>query len=107
MECFSGLKRASFHNSGEGEAIGFNAIGEHLGEVHEGKVLKTQLGMAVDNGGPEVDSGVVGAVEKGDGVVEAAERGVRALELEVQDWVVVETVTEEKGVNLEKVVDGF
>lgn len=69
--------------------------------------MKTALGMAVDDGGPEEDAGVVGSLEKGDCVVEAAERGVGALELKVEDWVVVETVAEEKGVRLQKVVDGF
>lgn len=48
----------------------------------------------------------MGAAEKGDGVVEAAQGGVRALELEVEDWVVVEIVAEEKGMSLEEVVDG-
>lgn len=48
----------------------------------------------------------MGAAEKGGGVVEAAEGGVRALELEVEDWVVVEIVAEEKGMSLEEVVDG-
>lgn len=47
----------------------------------------------------------MGSPEKGDGVVEAAERGVGTLELEVQDGVVVEIMAVEKGVGLEKVVD--
>lgn len=68
--------------------------------------MKAALGMAVDNGTPQEDIGVLGAVENGDGVVEAAEGGVRALKLEVEDWVVVEIVAEEKGMGLEEVVDG-
>lgn len=68
--------------------------------------MKAALGMTVDNGTPEEDSGVLGAAEKGGGVVEAAKGGVRALELEVEDWVVVEIVAEEKGMGLEEVVDG-
>lgn len=46
-------------------------------------------------------------VEEGDGVVEEAEGGVGALELEVEDGVVVEAATEECSVYLVKVVDGF
>jgi len=46
-------------------------------------------------------------VEEGDRVVEVAEGGVGALELEHEDGVVVEAATEECGVDLEKVVRGF
>nr|POE64137.1 wd40 repeat-containing protein hos15 [Quercus suber] len=40
-------------------------------------------------------------------IVEATESVVRALELEIQDGVVVKAVAEECGVELEEVVDGF
>jgi len=40
-------------------------------------------------------------------MVEEAEGGVGALELEVEDWVVVEAATEECSVDLEKVAYGF
>lgn len=46
-------------------------------------------------------------MEEGDGVVEVAEGGVGALELEVEDWVVVEAAAEECGMDLEKMVYGF
>ena len=46
-------------------------------------------------------------MEEGDRVVEVAEGGVGALELEHEDGVVVEAATEECGVDLEKVVRGF
>jgi hypothetical protein len=46
-------------------------------------------------------------IEEGDGVVKVANGGVTALELEVQDSVVIETATNESCVDLEKVVFGF
>ena len=63
--------------------------------------------MTVNNGGPEKDIGVVGTFEEGNRIVETTESVVRALELEIQDGVVVKAVAEECGVELEKVVDGF
>lgn len=64
--------------------------------------MKARLGVGVDEGGPEEDIGVPSSAEESDGVVEAAESGVGALELEVQDGVVVESMAEESGVGLEK-----
>lgn len=49
----------------------------------------------------------MGLVEESDGVVEVVEGSVRALELEVEDRVVVEATAEKGGVDLEKVVYGF
>lgn len=80
---------------------------EHLRVVEECLVVKTTLRVAVNNGCPEEHIGVVGTFEEGNRIVEATERGVRAQELEIQDGVVVEAVAEERGVDLEKVVDGF
>lgn len=56
--------------------------------------------MAVDNGGPEEHIGVVGTFKEGERIVQSTERGVRALELEVQDGVLVEAVAKEGGVDL-------
>lgn len=69
-------------------------------------MVKAAFGVGVDDGAPEEDGGVLGLAEEGDGVVEAVEGGVGALELEVESWVVVEVVAEEKRVGLEEVVDG-
>lgn len=63
--------------------------------------------MAVNNGGPEEDIGVMCTFKEGDRIVEATEREVRALELEIQDGMLVKAVAEERGVDLEKVVNGF
>lgn len=61
----------------------------------------------MDDGGPEEDVGVVGLVEESNGVIEATERGIRALKLERQNRVVVKTMAEKGSVGLEKMVDGF
>lgn len=63
--------------------------------------------MIVDEGGPVEDGGVRVAIEEGDGAAEEAEGGVGALELEVEDAVVVEAVAEESSVDLEEVVEGL
>ncbi|GFY86605.1 hypothetical protein Acr_05g0002440 [Actinidia rufa] len=48
-----------------------------------------------------------GTVEDGDRVIEAVEGGVRALELEGQDWLVVKAVADEGSVDLEELGDGL
>lgn len=58
MKGFTGFKRAEFQDGGEGEAIGFDGGGDHLGVVREGKVVEAALGVAVDNGGPEKTEGL-------------------------------------------------
>lgn len=49
----------------------------------------------------------MGLVEEIDGVAEVVEGGVRALELEVEDRVVVQATAEKGGVDLENVIYGF
>lgn len=56
--------------------------------------------MAVDNGGPDEHIGVVGTFKEDERIVESTDRGVGALELEVQDGVLMEAVAEEGGVDL-------
>lgn len=63
--------------------------------------------MGVDNGCPCEHVSVTCSVEEGDGVVEVAEGGVTALEFEVKDSVVVKVASNERSVDLEKVVFGF
>ena len=69
--------------------------------------METAQRVDVNDGGPKEDVGIVGTAEESSGVVEAAERCIGALELEIQDGVVLETVAEENCVDLEKVVDGL
>lgn len=69
--------------------------------------MKTALCVAVNNGSPEEYTRVVGTLKEGQRIVEATERGVRALELEVQDVVLVKPMAEEDSVDLEKLVNGF
>lgn len=69
--------------------------------------METTQRVAMNNGGPEEDTGVLGTAEESNGVVEAAERSIGTLELEIQDGVVVETVAEKNCVDLEKVADGL
>lgn len=100
------LERARFKNGRDSEGIGLNPIDHHLDEIEKCLLVKTQMGMVVDEGGPVEDGGVGVAIEEGDGAAEAAVGGVGALELEVEDAVVVKAVAEESGVDLEEVVEG-
>lgn len=71
--------------------------------------MEVEGGVGVDDGcvGEDV-GGRLGVVEEGERVVEAAEGGVGALELEGEDSVgVEEVVAEEGGVDLEEVFNGF
>lgn len=69
--------------------------------------METTQRVYMNDGGPEEDVGVVGTVEESNGVVEAAKRCIGALELEIQDGVVLEPAAEENCLDLEKVVDGL
>lgn len=47
--------------------------------------MKTALDMTIDEGCPKVNVGIVGAMKESNRVVKTTKRGIRALELEVQD----------------------
>lgn len=104
MNGLPALERARFKNGGESEGIGLNPIAHHLDEIEKCLLVKTQMSMIVDEGGPVEDGGVRAAIEDGDGAAEAAVGGVGALELEVEDAVVVEAAAEESSVDLEEVI---
>ena len=66
-------------------------------------MVEAMEGVGMDGGSPEEDIGVRGEAEESQGAVEAAKGGVSALELEVDDRVVVEPRTEDGAVELEEV----
>lgn len=95
---------AGAKGGGESESVGSDRRGrEHLNVEMESVGVETMENERV-NGGGEGEDGRVGSEveEKGEGVVEVAERGVATLELEVEDRVRVEAGAEEGGVELEE-----
>lgn len=82
-------------------------MGQHPNIKIKGLLVEIVDSVGVDNGGVEEDIGVLGTVEEGGGVVEATERGVRALELEAENWVAVEAMADEESVDWEELGDGF
>lgn len=68
-------------------------------------VVKAVIGMTMYKGCPKVHIWVVGLMEEGNRIVKVTKRGIRTLQLEVQDGVVVESVAEDSSMGLEKVVD--
>lgn len=104
MESTTRAQRASLEGGREGEGVGLDGGGKHVGEEKERVAVEALECVGVDGGGPEVDVGAGSEAEEGEGAVEEAEAGVGALELEVDDGVVVEACAEDGGVELEEVV---
>lgn len=69
--------------------------------------METAKSVAMDNGGPKEDIGVVGLAEKGNGAIKAAKGGVGALKLEIQNGVEFMAVADKSCVELENVVYGL
>ena len=107
MNCFSELKRARFQNGRECERVGVDVIGEHLNIEIECLLVEIFDGVGVDDSGVGEDIRVSDTVEDGDRVIKAVERGVRALELKGQNWVVIEAVADEGSVDSEELGDRF
>lgn len=63
--------------------------------------------MCVDNRSVEVDIAIRSLIEQNYGVIEAFQRGIGALELEIEDVVVEKVVAKDNGVDLDEMVDGF
>ncbi|KAL0926815.1 hypothetical protein M5K25_003066 [Dendrobium thyrsiflorum] len=102
------VEGGGLEGGGEGEGVWSRGgwRGEHLAEEEEGGVVKPVEGVGMDDGRPEEDVGIGSEAEEGEGEIGAADGGVRALELEVDDWVEVVAGAESGGVELEEVVVG-
>nr|POE92569.1 wd40 repeat-containing protein hos15 [Quercus suber] len=99
----------AFSPNGEYLASGSLDKSMHIWSLKENKIVKTYT----SNGGifevcwNKEDCCMFCQQYKGNRIVEATESVVRALELEIQDGVVVKAVAEECSMELEEVVDGF
>lgn len=79
MKNFPKLKRARFQNRGESECIRLNVMVKHLSVESKCLLVEAMEGVGVNNGSPQKDVRILGLGEKGNGVIESAMRGVRAL----------------------------
>jgi len=79
---------------------GEEALGQHVGEERERGEVEAAGGVRVDSGGIEDGGRVRRTPEERDGEVEAAGRGVGALEAEIDGFVAVDAGTHRRGVEL-------
>lgn len=76
---------------------------KHVNKIEKSSIMRAQPRLGMDNCTPIINIKFRSGIKDGYGIIEMAERGVGALELEVQDVVLVEAVSEDGGVCLQKV----
>lgn len=100
-------RSAGFENVGDRDGVGVDAFAYHLGVEPEGVAVGSERDVGGKEGGVVVDARAMDGVEDLGGVLEGAEGGGEAEQLEEDEGVAVLDGLDGEGMDLEELVGGF